>query len=89
MQKHKIPRNHSKTKQNKEIYSEFESLTVLGACQVMHKICSDYSHNMEEFRLVRNKDNATIKLAKECSPNDFYNVEESHCISTRGNSKYI
>jgi hypothetical protein len=59
-----------------KVYTEFERLTVLGACQAMHNICSDYSHNMGEFKLGRDKDNATIKLA-ECSPKDFYKVEEN------------
>jgi hypothetical protein len=63
--------------------------SVLGACQAMHNICSDYSDNMGEFKLVRDKDNTTVKLAKECSQNDFYFKWRRINIGTRGFTKYF
>ena len=62
-------------KQVKLIFTEFERLTPLGACNTMHKICLHYSENCTIFAIVREKCNKTISLAKECSPNDFVQVD--------------
>ena len=57
--------------QVKEIFTEFERLTVLGACNAIHKMCVYYSEHQPTFMLYRNKCNKTINLAKECDKSDF------------------
>ena len=61
--------------QIKEVFTEFERLTVLGACESMRKICLHYSENQPVFKLVKDKCNSTIKLARECSRTDFVQTD--------------
>ena len=61
--------------QIKDVFTEFERLTVLGACESMRKICLHYSENQPVFKLVKDKCNATIKLAKECLRTDFVQTD--------------
>jgi hypothetical protein len=67
-------------KQVKECFTEFERLTPLGGANVMYKICLHHSENQPVFALYKDKSNATIKLARECSRNDFAQIDANTLI---------
>ena len=46
-------------------------------CESVHNICLQYSENAVPFAIVKNKDNQTMALAKECSQQDFYIVDQN------------
>ena len=46
----------------------------------MYKICLHHSENQPVFALYKDKSNATIKLARECSRNDFAQIDANTLI---------
>ena len=67
--------SHRVCGQIKSVFTEFERLTVLGACESMRKICLHYSENQSVFKLNKDKCNKTIKLANELSKDDFSHTD--------------
>ena len=63
--------------QIKLIFTEFERLSVLGACNAMHKICVYYSEYKAALKLFKDKCNKVINQAKECSKTDFTQTDNN------------